>query len=164
MKRPIIKWTQLRMDVIWMMLPMIKTTTPRDKLFRRPSQSDVLSLVSIRFLLVPSFSCRQQIKNLLGSAEGSNETPNTHQGDEQGLDDGSPRLRAVWLGLGEPVDEVPKEQHARNLTGIVAEEEATDRGGQAEDNRLNTAVGAIDADRPAGEDRLVSFHDHFEQA
>jgi hypothetical protein len=52
--------------------------------------------------------------------------------------------------LTETVLEVAKQQHTRDLTGIIAKEEATYRGDSPENNGLDAAVGAIDADGPVG--------------
>jgi hypothetical protein len=52
--------------------------------------------------------------------------------------------------LTETVLEVAKQQHTRDLAGIIAKEEAPYRGDSPEDEGLDAAVGAIDADGPVG--------------
>jgi hypothetical protein len=56
----------------------------------------------------------------------------------------------IWgVFLAEAVLEVPEQQHARDLPGVVAEQEAANGGYGAEDYRLGAAVGSIYANRPS---------------
>lgn len=89
--------------------------------------------------------------DLLCAAQGSDQCADAHQRDEQRLDDGLPFLGAVALVLREPVDEVLEQEHARDLTSVIAKEESTDGGNDPQENRLKTTVGAIDADGPEDE-------------
>ena len=85
--------------------------------------------------------------NLLGAREGTNEGTNAHQRHKQRLDDGLPFLGPVPLVLRKPVDEVLEQQHARDLTGVIAKEESAHGGDGPQQNGLKAAVGAIDGDR-----------------
>lgn len=106
------------------------------------------AMAMLAVILPPTFSplSARWLQYVLSSAKGSNETPDAHEGDKQGLDDWSPSLRAIRLSLCESVDEVFEEEHAGDLPSIVAEEKAANGRGDGEHDGLDTTVGAIDAD------------------
>jgi hypothetical protein len=87
---------------------------------------------------------------LLGSSQGTDQAANAHQRHERGLDDGLPVLGAAIgvLVLCEAVAEVGEDEETGDLTSVVAKEETTDGGGDAEDEGLGAAVGAVDLEGP----------------
>lgn len=83
----------------------------------------------------------------VGARQSTDERTDTHQGDEERLNDGNPLLVALG-SLGEAVHEILEQKHGRNLASIVSEEETTDGSCHSQQDGLSTAVGAIDLDRP----------------
>lgn len=51
-----------------------------------------------------------------------------------------------WLTRCESVSEIRKDQHPRDLSSVVSEEETTDRGDYTKEDGFDTTVRAIDAD------------------
>jgi hypothetical protein len=86
----------------------------------------------------------------VGSSQGTDQATNAHQRHERGLDDGLPVLGAAIgvLVLCEAVAEVGEDEETGDLTSVVAKEETTDGGGDAEDEGLGAAVGAVDLEGP----------------
>lgn len=64
----------------------------------------------------------------ISSRESTDQRTNAHQGHEKRLDDGHPFL-LTGRTLGKALLEIGEQEHRRDLTGIVAEQETTNRGG-----------------------------------
>ena len=84
----------------------------------------------------------------VGAGQSTNQATDAHEGDDDTLDDtfelpvvGGPSLAKTALEVGE-------DEHTGNLTRVVAEEETTQTGYSAQEDGLDTAVGAIDPDGP----------------
>ena len=125
--------------MIWMMLPMMKMITPNDMDRRRPHQSAVLRV---------NGNCAYKGEHSLGTRKRTNERTDTHQTDHCALNDRDPfRLARLGVCAGrEAIDKVPEEQHGGDLPRVIPEEKASDRGDRAEEDRFDTAVGAVDTD------------------
>lgn len=95
------------------------------------------------------------------SSERTKESTDTHERDDQRLDSRVERIGAIGLKRTETVLEVMEQQHARDLTGIIAEQETAERGDDAHHDGLQTAVRAIDAYRSARQ--LLAWHRHMEE-
>lgn len=99
----------------------------------------------------------EDVEYLLGTGKGAKQGANTHERDKKRLDNRNPFLFAGAICLCESIDKVIEQEHSRNLSGIVAKEEATDRGGGTEEDGLRSALGAIDGDGTKGKDKSVTI-------
>lgn len=132
------------------MLPQMKMMTPTERLFRRPNQSDVLRPVRTS---LPSLEGVTRGGNFssLSTRQGTDERSDRHQRDEKRFEDRHECVGSSWrLGLArrESVPEVGEDEHTGDLSGVVTEKKATDRGDDTQEDRFGTAVGAVDADGP----------------
>jgi hypothetical protein len=85
----------------------------------------------------------------LSARKSTNQGTDTHQRDEEGLDNGHKLVWlpwSRWFASRESISEVREDQHAGDLSGVVAKEEATDGGDYPKEDRLNTTFCAVDAD------------------
>jgi len=140
------------------MFPMMNIMTPKERLFRRPNQSEVL-LVSLTLTV-----CAESTKDSLSPRQGSDQGADTHQRDQQGLNDRNKLVglpRRSWFTSCESVtlmisflsfsveqytNKVREDQHSRDLSSVVTKEETSYGGHYPKKDTFDTTFSAIYAD------------------